>query len=423
MSHTIIKACECPDLNNAVLKALVRTPFNGAPYVETIALDLCQVYYDPEWEKNQIRQAGTQQQDKEAILEDLRLGIRYNQTPPIIIFNDEKGRWELKDGFHRFWSLLQLNQKRWIFDVHKYDISESFSPKTYSIRDIDEDLKLGANGIHPPSKSASDKDFIGVGIEKVKRGSVPKTKKGIRKWIKSVPNNFSKNTQETIMTNIYKATVSAEYIKSLDLTQAKNIIQEKTIYTTGGKVDTEGRIGRVVNASNDLYTLRAFKMLLQDYVKHGRTTNYIFYSSSALDAKEVREEREQAKAAADSFHNLCIDYAAKFNKTGVKPYNIVGALAQIKKTEKDMVLVPFVEKGEDDSTIIKKDMTENILRKQYSTSTFTSEQAFDAVRDERYKVSDFKNERSFQGTIRRELQCLRDEGTLKFVRDGVYRFN
>ena len=164
-------------------------------------------------------------------------------------------------------------------------------------------------------------------------------------------------------------------------------------------------------------------MLLQDYVKHGRTTNYIFYSSSALDAKEVREEREQAKAAADSFHNLCIDYAAKFNKTGVKPYNIVGALAQIKKTEKDMVLVPFVEKGEDDSTIIKKDMTENILRKQYSTSTFTLEQAFDAVRDERYKVSDFKNERSFEGTIRRELQCLRDEGTLKFVRVGVYRFN
>ena len=102
MSHTIIKACECPDLNNAVLKALVRTPFNGAPYVETIELDLCEVYYDPEWEKNQIRQAGTQRQDKEAILEDLRLGIRYNQTPPIIIYNHEKGRWELKDGFHRF---------------------------------------------------------------------------------------------------------------------------------------------------------------------------------------------------------------------------------------------------------------------------------------------------------------------------------
>lgn len=343
MSHTKIKACECPDLNNAVLKALVRTPFNGAPYVETIALDLCNVYYDPEWEKNQIRQAGTQKVDKELILEDLRLGIRYNEIPPIIIFNADKNRWELKDGFHRIWGLKELNQKTWIFDVHKYDIASSFNPNSYTEDDIDVDMKLGAN-CHAPSKSSTKKDFIAAGIEKVNRGSIDKSIDGIKEWIGSIPNNFSKKVRETITTNIFKATVSFHKIRSLDLEKAMDLIINKTKYSVGGKIDSENNIGRVVNASNDLYTLRAFKMLLQDYVRTGKTTNYFFYCSSALDPKEVKEQRNAAKDEADNFHRLCLDYAAKFMTTGVRPYNIVGSLSQIKDVEdKDpnIVLVPF----------------------------------------------------------------------------------
>ena len=45
-------------------------------------------------------------------------------------------------------------------------------------------------------------------------------------------------------------------------------------------------------------------------------------------AKEVREEREQAKAAADTFHALSLDNTAKFNETGLIPYNFVGAITQ-----------------------------------------------------------------------------------------------
>ena len=343
MSHTKIKACECPRLDHPVLKSLERDSFSGAPFVETISLDLCNVYWDPEWEKNQIRQAGTQKLDKEAILEDLRKGIRYNEIPPIVIFNKKENRWELKDGFHRIWALKQLQQKTWIFDVHEYDITSSFNPEKYTEGDIDVDMKLGAN-CHAPSKSCDKKDFLSAGVEKVNRGSVDKTMDGIREWVKSIPNNFSKKVIETITTNIYKATVSINKIRSLDLDKAKEIITNKTKYTVGGDIDGDNNLGRVINASNDLYTLRAFKMLLQDYVKHGKTTNYVFYCSSALDPEDVKQQRNRAKAEADHFHKLCLAYAAKFLTTGVKPYNIVGSLAQIKGVEdndENKVLVPF----------------------------------------------------------------------------------
>ncbi len=343
MSHTKIKACECPRLDHPVLKSLERDSFSGAPFVETISLDLCNVYWDPEWEKNQIRQAGTQKLDKEAILEDLRKGIRYNEIPPIVIFNKKENRWELKDGFHRIWALKQLQQKTWIFDVHEYDITSSFNPEKYTEGDIDVDMKLGAN-CHAPSKSCDKKDFLSAGVEKVNRGSVDKTMDGIREWVKSIPNNFSKKVIETITTNIYKATVSINKIRSLDLDKAKEIITNKTKYTVGGDIDGDNNLGRVINASNDLYTLRAFKMLLQDYVKHGKTTNYVFYCSSALDPEDVKQQRNRAKAEADHFHKLCLDYAAKVMTTQVKPYNIVGSLAQIKGVEdndENKVLVPF----------------------------------------------------------------------------------
>ena len=87
-----------------------------------------------------------------------------------------------------------------------------------------------------------------------------------------------------------------------------------------------------------------FTYCLDFFCNYFFLSNYVFYCSSALDPEDVKQQRNRAKAEADHFHKLCLDYAAKVMTTQVKPYNIVGSLAQIKSVEdKDpnKVLVPF----------------------------------------------------------------------------------
>jgi len=69
------------------------------------------------------------------------------------------------------------------------------------------------------------------------------------------------------------------------------------------------------------------------------------------------------------------------------------------------------------------EMTKSILQSNFPNRQFTASQAFDAIRPIRSSISKFRSEKSFRGTILRELQTLRNKGILIFVdNDGVYCF-
>lgn len=333
MSNVTIDRCSAPDPANPILSSLPRRQFKGARYVETVILPVEDVDRGGDWEESQIRVAGTDGDNKQNLLEDLEKGIRYDQLPPIVIKDGNKNKFKLVDGFTRTWALLQLTQKYWVFDRYEID-------PTFDTQDVLEDMSLGANS-HAPNKGAAKEDFIKTGIDRVNRGHLPKVLDAILEWIESVPNVFSKKTRKTIATRIFKETVSVSKLRSLELDDVKQIIRSQSEYQVGGKIDQKNRYGRVVNAANDLYTLRNFKFILEDYAKTGRSTMVTLYSSSALSPEELKEQRNTAKAELEAFHSLAIRYVSKFLETGVKPFEIVGSIAQIKGEEDGKVIVPF----------------------------------------------------------------------------------
>lgn len=332
MSNVTIDRCSAPDPANQLLSSLPRKEFKGARYIETIILPVEDVDRGGDWEESQTRSAGTDGDNKQNLLEDLQRGIRYDQLPPMV-FKDEENKYKLVDGFTRTWALLQLSQKYWVFD--RYEIDPGVN-----IKNILEDMGLGANS-HAPNKGAVKNDFTKIGIARVNRGELAKDMDVILEWVESIPNVLSRKTRKTIATNIYKETVSVDKLRGLELEDVKKIIRTQTEYQVGGKIDQKNRFGRVVNAANDLYTLRNFKMILEDYSKTGRTTMVTLYSSSAISAEELKEQRNTAKAELESFHSMAIRYVSKFLETGVKPFEIVGSIAQIKGEEEGQVIVPF----------------------------------------------------------------------------------
>lgn len=331
MSHTFIDRCSAPDPSNVVLSSLHRMQVKGSRYVETIILPVEDIDRGGEWEQSQIRVSGTNSENKQNLKEDLSKGIRYNELPPIVMKQDNQ--YKLIDGFTRTWALLELAQKYWVFDLYE---TETDADQDSVLKD----MKLGANA-HAPSRGAAQEDFENVGKEHVNSGVIAKDYDAILDWVKNVPNVFSEKTQKTIATRIFKETVSSTKLRSLELNDVKKIIREKTEYQVGGKLDQKNRYGRVVNAANDLYTLRNFKFILEDYAKTGRPTMISLYSSSALTPEELKEQRNTAKTELETFHSLAIDYVSTFLKTGIKPFEIVGSLSQIKGEEEDQVIIPF----------------------------------------------------------------------------------
>ena len=331
MSHTFIDRCSAPDPSNVVLASLPRMEVKGSRFVETVILPVEDIDRGGEWEESQIRVAGTNSDNKQNLKEDLSKGIRYNELPPIVMKQDNQ--YKLIDGFTRTWALLELAQKYWVFDLYE---TESDVDQDSVLKD----MKLGANA-HAPCRGAAKEDFEDVGKEHVKNGVIAKNYDAVLDWVKSVPNVFSEKVQKTIATRIFKETVSSTKLRSLELPDVKKIVRGETEYQVGGKVDQKNRYGRVVNAANDLYTLRNFKFILEDYAKTGRPTMVTLYSSSALTPEELKEQRNTAKTELETFHSLAIDYVSTFLKTGVKPFEVVGSIAQIKGEEEDQVIIPF----------------------------------------------------------------------------------
>jgi hypothetical protein len=332
MSNVTIDRCSAPDPSNSLLTSLPRKEFKGARYVETVILPVEDVDRGGDWEESQTRSAGTDGDNKQNLLEDLQRGIRYDQLPPIVV-KDEENKYKLIDGFTRTWALIQLAQKYWVFDRYEID-------PDVNVRNMIEDMGLGANS-HAPNKGAAKDDFTKIGIARVNRGELSKDMDAILEWVESIPNVFSQKTRKTIATNIYKETVSVNKLRGLELEDVKKIIRTQTEYQVGGKIDQKNRFGRVVNAANDLYTLRNFKFILEDYSKTGRPTMVTLYSSSAISPEELKEQRNTAKAELESFHTMAIRYVSKFLETGVKPFEIVGSVSQIRGEEEDQVIVPF----------------------------------------------------------------------------------
>ena len=333
MSNVTIDRCSAPDPSNPILSSLPRRQFKGARYIETVILPIEDVERDGDWEYNQVRVGGTNTDNKQNLLEDLAKGIRYDQLPPIVIKDDEDNKFKLVDGFTRTWALTQLAQKYWIFDRYELDPS-------YNKEDVLEDIGLGANA-HAPCKSSQQEDFIFAGIDRVNRSRLAKNLDAILEWVKSVPNPFTTKIQKTIATKIYKETVSTNKLRSLELEDVKKILRSETDYQVSGKIDQKNRYGRVINAANYLYTLRNFRYILEDYAKTGRPTMVTLYSSGALSAEELKEQRNTAMAELEAFHNFTLDYVRKFYDTGIKPFQIVGSIAQIKGEEDDQVIVPL----------------------------------------------------------------------------------
>ena len=68
------------------------------------------------------------------------------------------------------------------------------------------------------------------------------------------------------------------------------------------------------------------------------------------------------------------------------------------------------------------ELTFSILKKHFGSRCFTASEAYDVIRPIRTAISNFKNEKSFRGTILRELQDLGKKNMLEFVdNNGTYR--
>jgi len=220
----------------------------------------------------------------------------------------------LKDGFNRRRDLIDLGYNFWVFAVYKPDES---TRTEYQKDDEDaiNDLRLGANPDNG-KKPHTFNDFVYMGVEKVRKGSVPKDHDEIKKWMNSIRHNFTQQNVGQIASSIIRNINRAGNLESFDRKNAEKYLK------------THSPDSVLLNTKGSERPLRLMEQIMEHFVSTGETLNIALFSTEASNHQELDAERQATIERLEYLDKLCMDYAFAKMKSCNQSYDIVGAIPQ-----------------------------------------------------------------------------------------------
>ena len=429
----------CKDEMNALrekVSFIARKEFNSCSFIETRFVRVG----DFSLRKNVGRKKGNNPEILGRVARSLEKGYNTVKLPPIVLYNEENddiNDW-LVNGNHR-WLWYVENGIEWML-VDVYVVKDG-----YDVEDVCDEVGL----LHQPQPDGTESnyyDYKARGLAFVKRQeekNIKVTQDIVDKWVDTYAINEIAVNRTNLKKYIFqKETDSSDLINysarnSKGARKKGGILYEFLMHNIH-IYDSDVQLPNHIKVVDRLYE-GSQKVWVRDFLypflinmSQGRKTRINFYVNTS--SKDVNDGSDVLKCISNrikELENILLGHELAFPDSdyNARDYVILGKRPyQVEKVDVEGELqdLTFATKPENtpDITLRKgtKNHTKFLLQKKFGFDAFTLDQAYNAVRDERYALTNFKNEASFKGTIRGELQSLRDDGILYPYGTGAYQF-
>ena len=370
--------------------------------------------------KNVGRKKGNDTKVYSTVEKNLERGYKMGKLPPIVLKGDD-GKLQdwLVNGNHRWMWYCNNGHSYFIVDV--YITKEGFDDE-----DVVDEVGLLFQP-QPDGSSSTKEDYIARGrawVDRRKESKVSTTQEDVDSWVDEFAVNEASRTRTSIKEAIFNRSVKHEFLTNYTRPNVIRFYNDCNITILDGGAEIRGtKVHRLFEASQEVF-IRDFWPTFVENAAQGITTVLHFYvnTSNINDGSGIQLcINNRIKSLNQIFDNL--DKITEgsgttlrgFLKFGTRPPQIV----DVDDYKKPNPYKVYAEDLGKEASLYK--MTYTLLNLNFERGVaFSFQQASDVVYPVRKTISKFKNKKSFDGTLNRELQRLRSLNLLEFTGSGWY---
>ena len=376
--------------------------------------------HDFKLRKNVGRKKGNDPKVYATVEKNMEHGYKIGKLPPIVLKGDD-GKLQdwLVNGNHSW--LWYCNNGYTYFIVDVYTKKEGFDDE-----DVVDEIGLLFQP-QPDGSSSTKDDYIVRGrawVDRRKESKVSTSQEDVDEWVDKFARNEASRTRTEIKKAIFNKSVKHEFLTNYPRPYVVKFYRDCNITILDSGAEIKGTVvHRLYEASQEVF-IRDFWPTFLENAAQGITTVLHFYvnTSNISDASGIQlcinNRIKSLNGIFDNMDRVTKDSGTKlrsFLKFGTRPPQIVDVDAYDAPNSYN---VYSEEIGKEDALY---KMTYSLLNQNFERGVaFNFQQASNVVYPVRKTISKFKNKKSFDGTLNRELQRLRDLNLLDFTRSGWY---
>ena len=370
--------------------------------------------------KNVGRKKGNDSKVYSIVEKNLERGYKMGKLPPIVLKGDD-GKLQdwLVNGNHRWMWYCNNGHSYFIVDV--YITKEGFDDE-----DVVDEVGLLFQP-QPDGSSSTKEDYIARGrawVDRRKKSKVSTTQEDVDSWVDEFAVNESARTRCDIKKSIFNRSVKHEFLTNYTRPNVIRFYNDCNITILDGGAEIRGtKVHRLFEASQEVF-IRDFWPTFVENAAQGITTVLHFYLNTANinDGSGIQLcINNRIKSLNEIFDNL--DKITEGSGTTLRGFLKFGTrppqVCKVDDYEKPNPYEVYTEDLRKEASLYK--MTYTLLNLNFERGVaFSFQQASDVVYPVRKTISKFKNKKSFDGTLNRELQRLRSLNLLQFTGSGWY---
>ena len=366
------------------------------------------------------RKKGNDSKVYSIVEKNLERGYKMGKLPPIVLKGDD-GKLQdwLVNGNHRWMWYCNNGHSYFIVDV--YITKEGFDDE-----DVVDEVGLLFQP-QPDGSSSTKDDYIARGrawVDRRKESKVSTTQEDVDSWVDEFAVNESARTRGDIKKSIFNRSVKHEFLTNYTRPNVIRFYNDCNITILDSGSEIRGtKVNRLFEASQEVF-IRDFWPTFVENAAQGITTVLHFYLNTANinDGSGIQLcINNRIKSLNEIFDNL--DKITEGSGTTLRGFLKFGTrppqVCKVDDYEKPNPYEVYTEDLRKEASLYK--MTYTLLNLNFERGVaFSFQQASDVVYPVRKTISKFKNKKSFDGTLNRELQRLRSLNLLEFTGSGWY---
>ena len=366
------------------------------------------------------RKKGNDSKVYSIVEKNLERGYKMGKLPPIVLKGDD-GKLQdwLVNGNHRWMWYCNNGHSYFIVDV--YITKEGFDDE-----DVVDEVGLLFQP-QPDGSSSTKDDYIARGrawVDRRKESKVSTTQEDVDSWVDEFAVNESARTRGDIKKSIFNRSVKHEFLTNYTRPNVIRFYNDCNITILDSGSEIRGtKVNRLFEASQEVF-IRDFWPTFVENAAQGITTVLHFYlnTTNINDGSGIQLcINNRIKSLNEIFDNL--DKITEGSGTTLRGFLKFGTrppqVCKVDDYEKPNPYEVYTEDLRKEASLYK--MTYTLLNLNFERGVaFSFQQASDVVYPVRRTISKFKNKKSFDGTLNRELQRLRSLNLLEFTGSGWY---
>ena len=398
------------------ISSYARPEYKTAEYSHTTIASIT----DFKLRTNVGRKKGNDSKVYSIVEKNLERGYKMGKLPPIVLKGDD-GKLQdwLVNGNHRWMWYCNNGHSYFIVDV--YITKEGFDDE-----DVVDEVGLLFQP-QPDGSSSTKEDYIARGrawVDRRKKSKVSTTQEDVDSWVDEFAVNESARTRCDIKKSIFNRSVKHEFLTNYTRPNVIRFYNDCNITILDGGAEIRGtKVHRLFEASQEVF-IRDFWPTFVENAAQGITTVLHFYLNTANinDGSGIQLcINNRIKSLNEIFDNL--DKITEGSGTTLRGFLKFGTrppqVCKVDDYEKPNPYEVYTEDLRKEASLYK--MTYTLLNLNFERGVaFSFQQASDVVYPVRKTISKFKNKKSFDGTLNRELQRLRSLNLLQFTGSGWY---